>query len=136
MNSEDENWVQGNLEQREGGNPDVFEEVGIAGPRLLLLDAALRRFVVLEDGIRVRAPCGRVRGDDVVLDLPCLASYRRRGRRRLHLFLRPRPIPLRPSLLTLPLTPTLTSLPPTLSSHHITSPLPTTILEPQQTLTY
>ena len=84
----------------------------IAGPRLLLLDGGLRGLVVLEDGVGVRSGSGRVHGDDVVLDLPCLAGDHRRGRRRLHLFPRPRPFPLRPSLLSLrPASPSLTSLP-------------------------
>ena len=121
-----------NLEQRKGRYPDVFEVVRIASPGFLLLNAALRGFVVFEDGIRIGSGSRRFHGDDVVLDLPRLASYHRRRRRRLHLFPRPRPFPPRPSLLSPPLP--VLPLPLQLSTSNTTTSRPSHHLQQKMNL--
>ena len=68
------------LEEREGRDLDALEVVGVGGPRLLLLDLGLGSFVVVEYAVGG----GRIwllYGEDVVLELPCLASD---GRRVIH----------------------------------------------------
>lgn len=89
-----------NLEERKGRNPNILKEMRVTSPGFLLLDASLRSFIILKDGIRIRSSSscssgGIVHSDDVVLDLPRLAGDRRRGSRRLHLFPRSGPFPLR-----------------------------------------
>lgn len=65
--------VYDHLQEREGGDLDALEVVGVVGPGLLLLELGLRRLVVVEYGVgrrvrlRLRHARRRVHGDYVVL---------------------------------------------------------------------